>query len=172
MKKIVLALIMIVAVLLTACSSTYKIDELVIDSEKYPGWDATLRKREGHDYLDVRFNDYGREKSEPMQKMTYMVFKSSSEAKKYYRYWIDYCDDSSELYEKGNNWFITRLPDTYDVVITAMFYRDKNVIICAEVNITTYSTIGDSHTTNNAGLRPYVMGNHADIRRSVMKLFE
>lgn len=171
MRKIAVAVLMIFAVFLTACS-TYNIKELGIDGDKYPGWHADLRRWDDFDYLDVSYYGPGREKEEPMEKMTYMVFESSAEAKKYYRYWIDYCDDSSDVQGRGANWFITRLPNTYDVVIIEMFYRDQNVIICAKVDVTTYSTLGDSHTTNNADLKPYVMHNHADIRKTVLAMLE
>jgi hypothetical protein len=170
MKKIAVVFALIIAVFLTACSSTYNINELGIDKEKHPNWSAKLRSREDFDYLDVYY--YGRMKSEPMQKMTYMVFASSAEAKAYYKYWLSYCDDSSEVLDKGFDWFITRLPNTYDVVITSLFYRDGNVIICANVDVTTYSTIGDSSTTDNSDLRPYVMEKHSDIRKSVLEMLE
>ena len=170
MKKITVAVIILFAVFLTACSSTYNINELGIDKEKHPDWSAKLRNSEDFDYLDVYYD--GRTKKEPMEKMTYMVFASSAEAKEYYKYWIGYCDDYIKIHDKGVNWFITRLPNTYDVVITTLFYRDGNVIICANVDITTYSTLGDNSTTDNSDLKPYVMENHSDIRKSVMDMLE
>ena len=170
MRKTVVALIMLATVFLTACSSTYNIKELGIDKDNYPGWSAKLRQRDDYEYLDVYY--YAIPRSEPMQRMTYMVFGSSAEAKKYYNFWIDYCKKSTEVYDKGTNWFVTRLPDTYDVVKTSMFYREENVIICADVEVTTYSTLGDSSTTNNSDLRPYVMDNHSAIRKSVLEMFE
>ena len=80
MKRIVVAVIMLVAVLLTACAPIYNIEELEIDRDDYPGWYADLRKHGGYDYLDVHYS--GSDKSEPMEKMTYMVFESSAEARK------------------------------------------------------------------------------------------
>lgn len=170
MKRIVVAVIMLVAVLLTACAPIYNIEELEIDRDDYPGWYADLRNHGGYDYLDVRYS--GSDKSEPMEKTTYMVFESSAEARKYYNFWIDYCDDSSEIYEKGINWFITREPNTYDAIITEMYYRDQNVIICAKVDVTTYSTLGDNHRTDNSELKPYVKNNHTEIRKTVLDMLE
>jgi hypothetical protein len=170
MKKIAVAAILLLTVILTACSSTYNIKEMGIDKESHPGWSADLRNSDDHEYMYVRYN--GRTKSEPLQRMTYMVFGSSAEAKDYYKYWIDYCDGSAEVYDKGKDWFITRLPDTYDVIITSMFYREGNIIICANVEVTTYSTLGDSSTTNNSDLKQYVTDNHMDIRKSVLEMLE
>ena len=161
MKKIVFAIILLAAVLLTACSATYNINELGIDRDKYPNWYADTRYEEDYEYLYVRYS--GRDKNEPMEKMTYMVFESSAEARKYYKYWKDYCDDSSEIYDKGGNWFIARTPNTYDAEITEMYYRDQNVIICAEVYITTYSTLGDSHSKDSSDLESYVRNNQGCI---------
>ena len=164
--KVLVAFVMLITMLLTACSANLKIDELDIDRDEYPDWFCSLWKEDDFEYLYVR---YGQKSNDPFEKMSYMVFRSSSDAKKYYKEWYDYCRSSgSDRLDHGANWFITRVPNTYDVVINAMYYRDKNVIIYAEVDITTYSTLGDSHSRSNPELRQYVLSNHSSIRRTVL----
>ena len=52
-----------------------------------------------------------------------------------------------------------------------MYYLDRNVIICADVYMTTYSTLGDSSSYDNSDMKKYILDNHGEMREFVMGLF-
>jgi len=156
---------------LSGCGETYPIHDYEIDRDKHPGWHFY----EGSQYvehLEVSFSGTGLSGSDPAERATYLVFESSGAAKTYYKKCIKDCKDSeAEIYERGTNWFISHVPHTYDAEITRMYYLDQNVIICADVYIAMYNTLGDSDSINNSDMKEYILDNHGEMRESVMELF-
>ena len=85
---------------------------------------------------------------------------------------IDECkEEGTGIKERGLSWFIAKVPHTYDCDITGMYYLDKNVVIYAEVYITTYSTLGDTSSKDKSDMKKYILKNHSEMREFVMELF-
>lgn len=183
MKKIFTVIALIFAVLLTSCSERYNLDELEIsDTPANFGWYANIRhgyKEELRDfrYLDVRYSGKGPGRNEKDRKIRYMVFESSSDAMRYFKIWQDYCiGENDGERQTGTNWFISRLPDAYDMIAYTMYYRERNVIIYTDVSLTYYSTenggtssVGVSDTEGDQ-LKTYILENHSELRDMVMEM--
>ncbi len=183
MRRIFTVIVLVMAVLLTSCSEKYDLEELKIrDRAAYSGWHA--RQSSGYRgdlrdfrYVDVTYYSNGKGKHEMDQKASYMVFESSSDARSYYNIWKDYClSKTEEENQSGANWFISRQPDTYDMIAYTMYYLEWNVIICADVELTYYSTenggtstVGVSGSEGNQ-IKNYILENHAKLRDNVMKM--
>ena len=157
---------------LSGCGKTYPIHDYEIDREKHPGW-YTYDDNDYFEYLNVHFS--GKNSSsgrDPVEKATYLIFESSAAAKSYFNWCLDDCKEAGvEIYDKGWGWFISDVPHTYDAEITRMYYLDRNVIICADVYMTTYSTLGDSSSYDNSDMKKYILDNHGEMREFVMGLF-
>lgn len=178
MKKVLVVITMLFAVLLSSCAAKYDLDDLKIDKDKYSGWHSReldgWRELDDFSYIDVYYS--GR-KSGIDQQMKYMVFESSSVAKEYFKKWKKYyynTDDGES--QSGTNWYICREPGTYDMIAYAMYYREENVIIYSEVSLTYYSTEngGTSSVAVSSSegdqVRKYILENHKELRENVMKM--
>ncbi|MBQ5336959.1 MAG: hypothetical protein J6W65_05920 [Oscillospiraceae bacterium] len=183
MKKILVVITLLMAVLLTSCSAKYDLDAMKINKEDHPGWHEKIRTGykvvEDYRFIEVSYGGYGRSKTEMDQKLEYRIFESTSDAKGYYKKWKDYCYRGSEGEKNsGVNWFVSREPDTYDMIAYRMYYREDNVIICADVSLTYYSTEngGTSSTAVSESegdqIRKYILDNHKKLKENVMKMFK
>ena len=181
MRKTLTVLTLIMAIFLTACS--YNLDELEINKEDNPGWRSSgysgyIQEIRHIRYLEVSYSSFGRTKSEPEQELTYLVFASSADAREYYTKWRKYCRSMEYERDSGTNWFVTKEPNTYDVVMFKMYYLEGNVIIQGDVEVTYYSTEngGTSSTTvtrsEGAERKEYILKNHSRLRKYAMDLFK
>ncbi|MCR4775187.1 MAG: hypothetical protein K5869_02280 [Saccharofermentans sp.] len=183
MRRILTVIVLLMAVLLTSCTEKYDLDELKIrDSAAYPGWH--VRQASGYKgdlrdfrYVDLTYYSNGKGKSKMDQEISYMVFESTAAARSYFNIWKDYClKDKEDERQSGANWFISRQPDTYDMIAYTMYYLEWNVIIRADVELTYYSTenggttsVGVSESEGNQ-IKNYILENHAKLRDNAMKM--
>ena len=185
MRKLFTVIALLMAVLLTSCAQRYDIEEMKIgDPIAYFGWKTRLlngyrEELEDYRFLEVTYGGVSMKQREMDQKITYLVFESSSEARGYFRKWKKYCINKDDGEKRvGTNWFIARQPDTYDMIATAMYYCERNVIIEADVSLTFYSTEngGTSSTaidrTEGDKMKTYILENHAELREKVMEMLE
>ena len=177
MKKILIVITMLIAVLLTSCSARYVLEDLKIDEKEYPGWRAReldgWRDLSDYHYLEVYYID---SKTTMEQQLEYMVFESSSVAKNYFKDWKKYCyEDNEDEKESGVNWFICRQPGTYDMIAYTMYYLEGNVIITSDVSLTYYSTENGGTSSvaisksEGDQIKKYILDNHKELGQSVMK---
>lgn len=156
---------------LSGCDITYPIHDYMIDKEKHPGW-YTHERSDYVEYLDVSYSNNGRSGRDPIEKANYLVFESSSAAKSYFNYCLNDCREAeTEIYDRGSNWFVAKVPHTYDVEITRMYYLDRNVIICADVYSAYYSTNGETGSKDNSDMKKYILDHHSEMRDFAMGLF-
>lgn len=106
--------------------------------------------------------------------LTFMIFDSHSDAKKFFDNDHDYVTANNVKFEdEGSNWFIAEWPGVCDAQLTKMYYLIDNVIITADVEATYYSTWSDpdettASTLSRKGLRVYIKDNAKDLRRFVL----
>lgn len=156
---------------LSGCGKTYPIHDYAIDQDKHPGW-YVCEKSNFVEHLDVHYSYNLRSGQDPVENATYLVFDSSASARSYFNNCLDECkEEGTGIKERGLSWFIAKVPHTYDCDITGMYYLDKNVVIYAEVYITTYSTLGDTSSKDKSDMKKYILKNHSEMRDFVMELF-
>ena len=173
LRSIAVVFLVLAALSLSACGKRVKLSDYVLNSVDNPGWYSSYKEMDGYEYLKVKYGGYGRVSTEPEQIPEYLIFGSSAEARSYYRsIYKEYKNEDADFYGHGSNWFVSDVPRTYDAVITRMYYVDRNVVICADVDITTYSTLGDVSHTNNSGIEDYIRQHHSDMRKFVIGLFQ
>lgn len=172
LRSIAVVFLVLAALSLSACGKA-PLSEYVLNSADNPGWYSKYKESDGFEYLKVSYGGYGRVSTEPEQIPDYLIFGSSAEARSYYRsIYKEYKNEDADFYGHGSNWFVSDVPRTYDAVITRMYYLDRNVVICAEVEVTTYSTLGDVSRTDNSGIKDYILHHHSDMREFVLDLFQ
>lgn len=173
LRSIAVVFLLLAALSLSACGKRIPISKYVLNSEDNPNWYSSYKERDGFEYLKVKYYSKGGGSSEPVQIPEYLIFGSSAEARSYYKsIYKEYKDEDADFYGHGSNWFVSDVPRTYDAVITRMYYVDRNVVICADVEVTTYSTLGDVGHTNNSGIEDYIRQHHSEMREFVMELFQ
>ena len=119
--------------------------------------------------------------------MQYMIFNSAKDAGKIFE--NRYKQYNEEILNEGENWFRYNVPGVCDAYIESMYYLEGNVIICADVSVTSTwasyydedydtspSTTETFDTTDPAGghydlnnLAPYIFANAPSIREFILE---
>lgn len=107
--------------------------------------------------------------------ISYLVFNSSKDAKKYFseRY-NSYVDCNAIFEDREKNWFIVEEP-VVDAEITTIYYLEDNVIIYTAVKYISYETgSGNDESSNTtlsfreSELKDYILDNASDLREYVL----
>ena len=110
---------------------------------------AKYETDDGAPYLSV-YNP-GVKENDNVDLLSFVVFDSSKEAKKYYD---NEYKEYGEVLDEGDVWFTAREADVCDADIVGMFFLKDNVIIYADLNISGGMSVdGESSTVNRYYLR-------------------
>ena len=109
--------------------------------------------------------------------MQFKVFDSANAAQREYNETYNAHKAFEAYWEEGENWFISAEPDWDDATVTAMVYREDNVIIYTNVvYVDEYPHYYDDEETEHIGveydrwrLKDYIIEHAAEIRAFVLQ---
>ncbi len=152
-KSVALAIMLLTLISVTACgekkdTKKYATDynlEVKETTTVMDCWDIWKREDDGVIMLQIDCKNSGRK--EPRDYLLYWVFDTPEQAKNKYEEFYNRSKayDKGNKWEEGDKWFVSEEPDVCDAYITWMNYLEGNVIISAELDVSSAWSENDGY---------------------------
>ena len=148
----------------------------------YDTWSVRKRETDGLEYLYVW--DGGMKESE-IEHLHFVVYDDASDARSNYESMYERYSEYTKLHggwgwEEGVNWFTAQEPDVCDASVVQIICLEQNVIITADIQVTSEWGMVDDTTYETttlpadyfdiATLKDYVIDNSEEIRDFVLNV--